>query len=72
MSIVAGLVGMRFWRFVLATAAGTLPLTVLVAWLGADIDRLKTGLIWVSVASLAIFIAYVIYDRQASQEELAE
>ena len=71
-SIVAGLVGMRFWRFVLATAAGTLPLTVLVAWLGADIDRLKTGLIWVSVVSLAVFVGYVIYDRQTSQEELAE
>ncbi|MGI9175082.1 MAG: TVP38/TMEM64 family protein [Rhodothermales bacterium] len=68
-SIVAGLVGMRFWRFVLATAAGTLPLAVLVAWLGADIDRLKTGLIWVSVVSLVIFVGYVVYDRQTSQHE---
>ena len=70
-SIVAGLVGMRFWRFVLATAAGTLPLTVLVAWLGSDIDRLQTGLIWVSVVSLVIFAGYVVYDRQTSQHEQA-
>ena len=70
-SIVAGLVGMRFWRFVLATAAGTLPLTVLVAWLGADIDRLKTGLIWVSVVSLATFVGYVAYDRWKARREPA-
>ena len=64
-SIVAGLVKMRFWCFLVATAVGTLPLTILIAYLGADIDRLQTGLIWVSVASVAIFIGYVIYDRRA-------
>lgn len=62
-SFVAGLVRMGYVRFLAATAAGTLPLTVLVAWLGQDIDRLKTGLIWVSVVSLAVFVGYVVYDR---------
>lgn len=63
-SIVAGLVSMNFFHFILATAAGTLPLAVLVAWLGADIERLQTGLIIVSVVSLVTFIGYVIYDRK--------
>lgn len=63
-SFVAGLVRMGYIRFVAATAAGTLPLTVLVAWLGQDIDRLKTGLIWVSVVSVAAFVGYVVYDRR--------
>ena len=63
-SFAAGLVGMRFPRFVLATAVGTLPLTVLVAWLGEDVDRLQAGLIWISVVSLAAFVAYVIRDRR--------
>jgi uncharacterized membrane protein YdjX (TVP38/TMEM64 family) len=63
-SFVAGLVGMRFARFLLATAAGTIPLTVLVAWLGTDVDRMQTGLVWVSVISLAAFAAYVAYDRR--------
>jgi len=67
-SIVAGLADMAFWRFLLATAIGTLPLTVLVAWLGSDIDRLQTGLIWISVISLAIFIGYVVYDRHRQPE----
>ena len=63
-SFAAGMAKMRFASFVLATAVGTLPLAGLVAYLGADIDRLKTGLIWVSVASLAVFVAYVAYDRR--------
>lgn len=63
-SIAAGLVRMKFLPFIAATAVGTLPLTVLIAWLGADINRLKTGLIWISVVSLTIFVAYVVYDRR--------
>jgi uncharacterized membrane protein YdjX (TVP38/TMEM64 family) len=63
-SFVAGLVSMGYVRFIAATAVGTLPLTILVAWLGADIDRLESGLIWVSVVSLAAFLAYVLYDRK--------
>ena len=66
-SIVAGLVKMSFLRFIVATAVGTLPLAVAVAWLGADISRLKTGLIVISAASLAIFIGYVVYDRRTHE-----
>ena len=67
-SIVAGLVSMKFLRFIAATAAGTLPLTVLIAFLGEDIERLETGLIWLSAVSLAVFIAYVLYDRRKHPE----
>ena len=71
-SLVAGLAEMGYLRFIAATAAGTLPLTVLIAWLGADINRLEVGLLWVSVVSLAIFVAYVIWDRRRSDESLGE
>lgn len=67
-SIVAGLVRMKFLRFVAATALGTLPLTLLIAYLGEDIERLETGLIWLSVVSVAVFIAYVLYDRRKHPE----
>lgn len=63
-SFVAGLVRMGYVRFIAATAAGTLPLTVLIAWLGEEYTRLKTGLIWVSVVSLVLFVGYVLYDRR--------
>ena len=62
-SFVAGFATMRYWQFILATIAGIVPLTVLLAWLGENYERLKTGLIWVSVVSLAFFIGYVVYDK---------
>ena len=62
-SIVAGLVTMGFWRFMAATAAGTLPLVILIAVLGAEVERLQVGLIVISAVSVAIFIAYVLWDR---------
>lgn len=65
-SIVAGLVSMKYVRFIVATAVGTVPLTVLVAWLGADVNRLWPGLVAVSVVSLLTFVGYVVWDRKRS------
>ncbi|MER2997736.1 TVP38/TMEM64 family protein [Pontibacter populi] len=62
-SFVAGFATMRYWQFILATIAGIVPLTVLLAWLGENNQRLKTGLIWVSAVSLVLFIGYVLYDK---------
>jgi len=62
-SIVAGLAKMPYLRFMLATAGGIIPLIILIAYLGKDIDRLKTGLIVVSVVGVALLVGFYIYDR---------
>lgn len=62
-SYAAGIVGMRFPRFLLATALGTLPLTALIGFLGANIERLSSGLLWVSIVSIGLFGAWVVFDR---------
>ncbi|HEX6982852.1 MAG TPA: TVP38/TMEM64 family protein [Balneolaceae bacterium] len=62
-SFVAGLLTMNYWKFMIATIAGVTPLTMLIAWMAEDMERLTTGLIWVSAISLAGFIAYVVYDK---------
>ncbi|GAB3203206.1 putative membrane protein YdjX (TVP38/TMEM64 family) [Pontibacter aydingkolensis] len=62
-SIVAGLAKMNYFRFIGATLAGIVPLAILLAWLGENNERLKTGLIWVSAVSIAAFIGYIIYDK---------
>ena len=62
-SFVGGLLQMGYLKFIGATLAGILPLTLGIAYLGKDIDRLETGLIWISVISLVGFIAYIVYDR---------
>lgn len=65
-SFVAGLLKMSYWKFMAATLAGITPLVLLIAWMTEDMDRLKTGLIWISVISLAAFIAYIVYDKYFS------
>ncbi|WP_114784323.1 TVP38/TMEM64 family protein [Botryobacter ruber] len=62
-SFVAGVARMGYVRFISATLAGIVPLTILLAWLGKDYDTLKSGLIWVGVVSLVIFIGYIVYDK---------
>jgi uncharacterized membrane protein YdjX (TVP38/TMEM64 family) len=62
-SFVAGFARMGFWQFIGATLAGIIPLTLLLAWLGQDFNRLLTGLIWFTVISLITFVGYVIYDK---------
>lgn len=66
-SFIAGALCMGYWRFLLALGAGTLPLTVLVAWLGQDTSRLKLGLGIASAATLAAFAAHFAWQRWRSR-----
>ena len=68
-SFVGGILRMGYFRFIGATLAGIIPLTALIAYFGENNQRLKTGLIIVSVISLVILIAYIIYDRKKKPEE---
>jgi uncharacterized membrane protein YdjX (TVP38/TMEM64 family) len=67
-SFVAGITKMGYWRFIGATLAGITPLTILLAWLGEEDDRLINGLIWVSGVSLVLFIGYVVYDKYVKKK----
>lgn len=68
-SFVGGLLRMGFWKFIGATLIGILPLTLGIAYLGGNIERLKTGLIWVSAISLLGFGLYIIYDQRKNKRE---
>ncbi len=63
-SFVSGILRMSYWKFIAATIAGITPLVVLIAWFGENNDRLRSGLIWTSVVSLVILVAYIIIDRK--------
>ena len=67
-SFVGGMLRMGYWRFIGATLLGITPLTVFVAWLGENNDRLKTGLIWASVISIVLFVAYVWWDKKRKKK----
>ena len=62
-SYVSGLVRLPLWRFVAATAGGTLPLVALIAYLGDSFRRLEWGLLWVSVGTTVIFVGLAVLDR---------
>lgn len=63
-SFVAGIAGMGYWKFMGATVAGVVPLIALLAYLGEESNRLKTGLLWASAVSVLLFAGYVWWDRR--------
>lgn len=60
-SFVMGIVRLNFWKFMLATIAATLPMLALIGYLGSDMQRLKTGLFWLSGIAIVAGIVYFIY-----------
>nr|WP_246205932.1 TVP38/TMEM64 family protein [Fulvivirga aurantia] len=63
-SFVGGMLHMGYWRYIGATVLGILPLTFFIAYLGQNTEKLKSGMLWVSVVGLVTFIGYIIYDKQ--------
>lgn len=62
-NFVAGLVRMHPLKFLLATAVGALPVTVVIAWLGADFSRLGPFLLVATLVGLAALGGWILYDR---------
>lgn len=67
-SLVAGLARMGYLRFLSATVAGILPLTVLIAVAGGQPDQWRKLLLWLSLLALAMLVAYVVYDRKTRRQ----
>jgi uncharacterized membrane protein YdjX (TVP38/TMEM64 family) len=63
-SIIAGLLNLSYFKFMGATMAGIVPLTILIAILGKDFDNLINGLIWISIISIVGLIVYIIYNKK--------
>lgn len=59
-SFVGGMLKMGYWRFIGATLVGIIPLTVFIAVLGENLERLK----WGSLLILIGFIFYVWWDKR--------
>lgn len=58
---VAGLLRMGYWRFILATVAGTIPLAAIIAIFAGN-GKVDKGVLWTSVISTAVFILYLLID----------
>lgn len=73
-SFVGGLLRMGYGRFIAGTFAGILPLTIGIAILGENFQRMTMVLVWVSVVSIVALGLYVVYDkkRKSPIEETAK
>lgn len=68
-SFVGGVLRMGYWRFIGATMLGISPLIIFIAYLGGDYERLKSGLIWASVISLVLFVAFIWWDTKVRKDK---
>ena len=74
-SFVMGLVRLNFWKFMIATVGATVPMLALIGYLGQDMQRLETGLWWLSGVAIVLGFAYFFYEwyqkRQTKKQEQA-
>jgi uncharacterized membrane protein YdjX (TVP38/TMEM64 family) len=73
LSLVAGAARMGFRPFMLATAVGVLPVTVLVVWLSESARRLAWGLVLMSlVVGGAALVRWLLARRAAGRSRAAQ
>ena len=61
-SIIAGMLSMKYRKFIFATLTGITPLAFAIAYFAQDIDKLKNGLYWIGGAGILIYGIYVYID----------
>ena len=61
-SIIAGMLSMKYRKFIFATLTGITPLAFAIAYFAQDIDKLKNGLYWIGGAGILIYGIYVLID----------
>lgn len=68
-SIIAGMLGMKYRKFILATLTGIIPLSFAIAYFGRNTDKLKNGLYWIGGAGILIYAIYVYIDHRKRKKE---
>ena len=61
-SIIAGMLSMKYRKFIFATLTGITPLAFAIAYFAQDIDKLKNGLYWIGGAGILIYGIYIFID----------
>lgn len=60
---IAGAVNMSLWRYIAASVIGYIPVAIIVAYFAQEVEKLKHGIWWLGGLGIAVYVAYVIYDR---------
>ena len=67
LSIVAGILKMKYHKYILATLTGITPLIVLLAIYGKN-GKILNALIWIAAISLILLIIYIVIDRRKKKK----
>ena len=67
LSIAAGLLGMGYKKYILATMAGITPLVVLLAIFGEN-GNSERALIWIAGISVVLLVGYIIIDKRRKRK----
>ncbi|MCM8568214.1 VTT domain-containing protein [Gramella jeungdoensis] len=68
-SIIAGMLGMKYRKFIIATLTGIIPLSFAIAYFGRDTHELKNGLYWIGGAGILIYAVYVYIDHRRRKKQ---
>ncbi|MDT0643528.1 VTT domain-containing protein [Zunongwangia sp. F363] len=70
-SFIAGILEMKFKKFMLATFTGMLPLSIAIAYFSEDIDTLEDGMYWIGGAGLVAYAIYIFIDVRKRRNKTA-
>jgi uncharacterized membrane protein YdjX (TVP38/TMEM64 family) len=68
-SFLAGIFGMSFKKYMLATFCGMIPLALAVGYFSADLDRLENGLYWVGGIGTLLYGVYIYLDHKKRKKK---
>lgn len=68
-SFIAGIFRMKYKKFMLATYAGMVPLSIAVAYFSQDIERLENGLYWIGGVGAVLYGVYIYMDQKKRKKD---
>ena len=67
-SFIAGIFRMSYKKFMLATYAGMIPLSLAVGYFSTDIDKLENGLYWIGGVGAVLYVIYIYIDHKRKKK----
>lgn len=71
-SFIAGIFRMNYKKFMFATYAGMIPLSLAVGYFSTDIDKLENGLYWVGGVGAVLYGIYIYIDHKRKKKHADE
>ena len=67
-SFIAGIFRMDYKRFIMATYAGMIPLSLAVGYFSTDLDKLENGLYWIGGIGAVLYALYIYFDHKRKKK----